>query len=268
MKLARLLVGDDGSSGAAAARVWAEALARASGAEAIVVHVVEHQGKSTSRGVDTDELAAHRRLVGAPVPTLLTAGDDAAVDLIVVGRRGAGGFDALRLGGTAHQLAEHSTRPVAVVPEGSAPAASPWPFTTIGIAHDGTPAGAGALSWAASVAKASSAGLVVIHALDLGSAFAAAGLDDGYEEARARITSALERDWCAPLRNEGIAYTVVVEEGGAAVVILGTVRSRKLDLLVVGRQTPARLPGMAMGSVAHRALGLAPCPTVIVPLID
>jgi nucleotide-binding universal stress UspA family protein len=267
MTLARLLVGDDGSSGAAAARVWAEALADALGAEAIVVRV-DHEVNSTTHPPDIHEPGAHRELLGAPVPMLLAAAEDAAAGLIVVGRRGAGGFDALRLGSTAHQLAEHSTRPVAVVPETSAPAVNPWPFTMIGIGHDGTPAGAGALSWAASLAAASSAAVVVIHALDLGPAFAAAGLDDGYEQARARITSALQRVWCAPLGEEGIAYSTVVEDGGAAVVLLETVRSRKVDLLVVGRQAPTRLAGMAMGSVAHRALGLAPCPTVIVPLAD
>jgi nucleotide-binding universal stress UspA family protein len=268
MTLAKLLVGDDGSPGAAAARVWAEALADAWGAETIVVRVVDHEVNSAVHEPDTHEPVAHRELVGAPVPTLLAAADDAAVDLIVVGRRGAGGFDALRLGSTAHQLAEHSARPVAVVPQGSAPAADPWPFTRIGVGHDGTQAGAEALSWAASLVAASSAALVVIHALDLGPAFAAAGMDDGYEDARKRINSALERDWCAPLREDGVAYSTLVEDGGAAVVLLEAVRSQSLDLLVVGRQATARLPGMTMGSVAHRALGLAPCPTVVVPPAD
>jgi nucleotide-binding universal stress UspA family protein len=268
MTLRRLLIGDDGSPGAAAARVWAEALADVSGAEAIVVRVVDHELSSTSSEPDTPDPVAHRELVGAPVPMLLEAADGAAVDLIVVGRRGARGFEGLRLGSTAHQLAEHSTRPVAVVPERGAPTADPWPFTTIAVGHDGTPAGAGALAWAASLVAASSVALVVIHALDLGPAFAAAGLDDGYEQARARITSALTRDWCAPLRDKGIAYSTVVEDGGPAVVLLKTAGSHQLDLLVVGRQRTTSLAGMTMGSVAHRVLGLAPCPTVIVPLVD
>ena len=37
------------------------------------------------------------------------------------------------------------------------------------------------------------------------------------------------------------------------------------DLLVVGRTSSGMFPGMAMGSVAHRALGFAPCPTIPVP---
>jgi nucleotide-binding universal stress UspA family protein len=62
----------------------------------------------------------------------------------------------------------------------------------------------------------------------------------------------------------GVAYATVVEEGGPAAVLLDAVRARDADLLVVGRQA-SKFPGMAMGSVAHRALGFAPCPTIVVP---
>jgi nucleotide-binding universal stress UspA family protein len=238
-----VLVGDDSSAGAAAAHRWAEALAAASGARVTVARVKD-----------------------PPAPNLLATADDLDAGLVVVGRRGAGGFEGLRLGSTAHQLAEHSTRPVAVVPVNSDRlAGGAWPFATVAVGHDGSPTGADALAWAASLAGAAKAALVVVHALGIGPAFATAGLDDAYETARARLAATVDREWCASLRETGVPYTTVVEDGGAAVVLLGAVRSHDVDLLVVGRQAVSSFPGMAMGSVAHRALGFAPCPTVVVP---
>jgi nucleotide-binding universal stress UspA family protein len=37
-------------------------------------------------------------------------------DLVVVGRRGLGGFAELLLGSTSHQLAHHLDRPLVIVP--------------------------------------------------------------------------------------------------------------------------------------------------------
>jgi nucleotide-binding universal stress UspA family protein len=60
----------------------------------------------------------HRLLFidGAPVPVLLSVADSEVIDLIVVGSRGLGGFPELLLGSTSHQLAEHATCPVLIVP--------------------------------------------------------------------------------------------------------------------------------------------------------
>jgi nucleotide-binding universal stress UspA family protein len=53
---------------------------------------------------------------GSPVLALLQAATDAAADLIVVGRRGSGGFPGLLLGSTSHELTAHAHLPVVVVP--------------------------------------------------------------------------------------------------------------------------------------------------------
>ena len=59
----------------------------------------------------------HRLLFvdGAPVPILLSAAQCEAVDVIVVGSRGVGGFPELLLSSTSHQLAEHPRCPVLIV---------------------------------------------------------------------------------------------------------------------------------------------------------
>jgi len=258
MTLARLLVGDDGSPGAATARAWAEALAGVAGGEVVVARVVDREGGAAAISLGV------REVVGTPAPALLALADEVAADLVVVGRRGAGGFEALRLGSTAHQVAEHATRPVAVVPATSARSAGGWPFGTIAVGVDGSAVAAGALAWAGAVAARAEAAVVVVHALELAPAFTAPGLGDAYEQARAAITAAVD-EWCAPLHEPGVRYSTVVEEGGPAGVLLDAVRSHEADLLVVGRRAPGSFPGMAMGSAAHRALGFAPCPIVVVP---
>jgi nucleotide-binding universal stress UspA family protein len=261
VQLARLVLGDDGSRGAATARAWAEALAAATGAHVTAVRVVHEPHDAGPAAA-----AEARVVVGVPAPSLLAAAEDLGADLVVVGRRGAGGHEALRLGSTAHQVAEHATRPVAVVPPAVRPAPQGWPFSVIAVGHDGSPTAAGALEWAVQLAAASASSLLVVHAVELAPPFAAAGLDDeAYEDARTRRAAAIDDQWCAPVRDAGVAYQTVIEEGGPAVVLLDAVRARGADLLVVGRQPSGNFPGMAMGSVAHRALGFAPCPTIVVP---
>jgi nucleotide-binding universal stress UspA family protein len=243
MRLVRLRVGDDGSPGAAAAGTWATAVAAASGGEVTTLHA--------------DDATA--------TAELLAAADEIDADLIVVGRRGAGGFDALRLGSVAHQLAEHTSRPLTVVPRGTQQQGAGWPFGTIAVGHDGSPTGAAAVAWVADLAARSGAGVVLAHAVEFGPAFATAGLGDVYDQSLARVASQLEGEWSAPLRDAGVEFTTVMEDAGPAGVLLETAHAHGADLLVVGRREPAAYPGMEMGSVAHRALGFAPCPVVVIP---
>jgi nucleotide-binding universal stress UspA family protein len=266
MTLSRLVVGDDGSPGAAAARAWADALGRAAGAQVIVANSVE-PGHARPVGPRSGRHAEAEELVGPAAPALLRFADEVEADLVVVGRRGAGGFEALALGSTAHQVAEHATGPIAVIPASTVPSGEAWPFATIAVGLDGSPAAADALTWVVPLAVESSATVVVVHALELAPMFAAAGLVDAYEQARRRISTTVE-EWCAPLREAGVGYTTFVEEGGPADILLDAVHRHQADLLVVGRRSPARFRGMEMGSAAHRALGFAPCPTVVIPATD
>jgi nucleotide-binding universal stress UspA family protein len=256
MPLSRLLVGDDGSAGATAAREWARAVATAAGADVVVATVAEEASGAGPVG--------GHQLTGPAAPALLAYAEEVGADLLVVGRRGRGGFNALRLGSTAHEVAELAVGPVAVVPASSAPSEGGWPFATIAVGLDGSSVSAGALAWVASAARQSSAAVVAVHALEIAPAFAAAGLVVEYGQARATIQAEVQ-SWCEPLGEAGVPFTIVVEEGGPAGVLLHAVTTQDADLLVVGRRVSGSFPGMSMGSAAHRALGFAPCPTVVVP---
>lgn len=145
----RIVVGVDGSENSRLALIWAVDLAEAFDAEVVAVHApgllvrvdADHLEPTQRhrdqirrrfesewcRPLDRSGLRSRRLLVdGNPVSAMLVAGDDLDADLLVVGSRGIGGFPALALGSTSHQLVQYASRPVLVVPRtwvrGSRPA--------------------------------------------------------------------------------------------------------------------------------------------------
>jgi nucleotide-binding universal stress UspA family protein len=141
----RIVVGVDGSEGAQAALRWACEYAPLLHAEVVAVHSMDvamampPPTVAASPFVIDDNLRAGMRealhewcapLRDAQVPyraelyegnpvgaiTQVAEGEDAA--LIVIGRRGHGGFAELVLGSVPHSLAHHATKPVVIVPAG------------------------------------------------------------------------------------------------------------------------------------------------------
>jgi nucleotide-binding universal stress UspA family protein len=137
----RIVVGVDGSGASAAALRWALASAAARGWAVRAVHAWELPvlyGPAIACDVTAIESAAHRlvdRMVtdatggttevagvtvdttvvaGGPASSLLDAAKDA--DLIVVGRRGLGGFGRLLLGSVSEHVVRHADTTVVVVP--------------------------------------------------------------------------------------------------------------------------------------------------------
>ena len=140
MEIAHIVVGVDGSEHSRRAVTWAAGLAHAVGAEVVAVHALgllhrrpsgEVVASDPHRDEITDELeeswCAPLRDAGVqyraelregnPVTALLDAADDASADLLVVGSRGLGGFPGLLLGSTSTQVAQHTRRPVVIIPE-------------------------------------------------------------------------------------------------------------------------------------------------------
>ena len=135
----RILVGIDGSSDSRRALEWAMLLADRFDAELLAVHAVGllsrlGEGSPVPSQSHRDELRQlfesewcaplvhqgtnYRTFLedGPPVLVLLQVAEREQADLSVVGSRGEGGFAELLLGSTSHQLAEHSGRPVLIVP--------------------------------------------------------------------------------------------------------------------------------------------------------
>jgi nucleotide-binding universal stress UspA family protein len=135
----RIVLGIDGSDHAVKAATVAAELAKAVGAEVLVLHVLERMAASKG-GPATDlelprdaaslvETAAARlkedgiktteKVVTAPsgrvVPEILGAAEEAGADLIVVGSRGLSDFSGLLIGSVSHKLIQHANCPVLVV---------------------------------------------------------------------------------------------------------------------------------------------------------
>jgi nucleotide-binding universal stress UspA family protein len=107
-----VLVGDDGSEDAAVAVGWASRFASERGVEAASVHVPApgERPSPPSRGLRTVVRDGH------PAVAILEAARDLSASLIVLGRRGRGGFPGVPIGGIASHVAAMSALPVVVVP--------------------------------------------------------------------------------------------------------------------------------------------------------
>ena len=139
-----ILVAVDGSESSRRAVEWCARIAPALGAEVIALHALEDPVYAVPRadalaiGPLPDEvrrgvrdlleadwcapfaaagIAFRAELAEGPAaPAVIEAARRNDADLVVVGRRGRGGFAELELGSVGHQLAHHLGRPLTIVP--------------------------------------------------------------------------------------------------------------------------------------------------------
>lgn len=137
------MLGLDGSAGAAAALDWCIEYAPLLDAEIIAVHVVDfgpqyfipatvaalqppiEEVRTAHRDMletwvqalrDTSVELRTKLATGKPAEALDKIATEQNAELIVVGRRGDGGFTELLLGSVPHALAHHAHKPVVIVP--------------------------------------------------------------------------------------------------------------------------------------------------------
>lgn len=256
-----VLVGDDGSAAAARAVDWAIRFADERHADATAIHA-SRTGTSLRREARLPSVTvpdAH------PAVAIIEAAEKLAADVVVIGRRGEGGFPSLPIGTTAHHVAAASGRPVVIVPDDTPTGRDPLARRVV-VGIDGLAGSARAAAWATRVCP--TATFTVVHALELAPSLV--GVEAGeaeqlYERARERVTT-LMRDWCRPITDAGIAFDAVVEEGGPAEVLVNTATRIDADLVVIGRRDDQPLRG-TLGGVSQRVLAYSPCPAAIVPLV-
>lgn len=281
----RIVVGVDGSREADRALRWAVEEAVRWGATVDVLHAFVVHPYTPMFG-DTDRSLADARLAdviarngdvldrvtwtsavvdapGAAAAALVDAAEGA--DLVVVGARGAGGFQKLALGSTGYRTAAHAPAPVAVVPathddlDGR---------RRLMVGVDDTPAAARALRWALTEAERRGTGVTVVHGyllpIDM-TPIAALNerlLNESREHAESQavtlVTKVIE-DADVP---DGVDVDWIVEIGTPAGVLLDDAEDH---LLVVGTRGRGSFARAVFGSVSQQVLHHAHGPVVVVP---
>lgn len=280
-----VVAGTDGSDGAQRAVAWAAAEALHRGSALRLVTALRPPGEgaadrpSAGRPGRAELLAAARGrldaavaaarggapdlevtgdlIVGDPVEVLVESAPDA--QLLVVGKRGSGGFTGLQLGSVAAATAALATCPVVVVRGGGQSVSRP---VVLGV--DGTPASDAATAFAFETAAARGAALVAVHtwsdpAVEFG---LASGAD-------ARVVEQEERRLLAErLAGWGEKYPDVpvqcIVTRAHPVPELVT-RSHGAQLLVVGSRCRATPEGVPLSSVSQAVLHRSGCPVAVVP---
>lgn len=289
--MAQIIVGVDRSDASASALRWAVEEARRADASLLVVHAqlpALARGRPSkdvgdARGRDNEEAALTRLtpfieaagvdVEGVEIAHLLHQGRaadgllDAArtASLLVLGSRGAGGFEGLLLGATAEHCARHAACPVVVVP-----ARSPRLNGRISVGTDGSTASERAVAWAVEEAAISGAGLEVVgvyRPYDAKGPFGGEFMQIADPGSTERFRLEAEDHVQAAIASIGsqvaVPITSVVLAGHPAEVLIE--RSTTSDLLVMGRRGRGGFAGLLLGSVTRQVLHHASVPVAVVP---
>ncbi len=263
-----IMVGVDGSPGAAAAVAWAAGCAKAVGSELILVGVtpVAHDVGDVEVLLE-GEWAQPASRIGTPYDAIAVAGDPRlalaevaaaqAADLVVVGLGRERWFPALHLGSTSHYLAHHLDRPLAVIPVGH----TAFNCTDIVVGLDGSVGAAGAAKWSADFAVEAGGKVTAVLAWTP-SARRVARLTAINSEADAEEAC---RGWAGLLDSSGVLLECRVAEGDPVAVIAACAEDVGAGLIALGTRGSGGFHDLRLGSVALRLLQGACRPTVLVP---
>ncbi|MEU4392151.1 universal stress protein [Kribbella sp. NPDC023855] len=266
-----IVVGIDGSADGLLALAWAADLAARRGWGVRAVHVVDEETQTTGAGVLDEAVEELRRLgctdatfeleTGNPAEVLLKLSSDEPV--LVVGRRGLGGFAELVMGSTSQVCAALARTTLVVVPDSWQPVHGPRGQIVVGV--DGSHACQGAIRFAFESAAERGAELSLVHVPDIPESFPSPDLwldpaDAPWRhDARVMVTEALA-GW-------GDKYPDVVfrthYRPGHPVQVLAK-ESQYADLLVVGGLGRSQFTPLRLGSVSRGVLHYARCPVAIV----
>lgn len=276
-----LLCPVDLSESSALALRHATALRSVLDGDLTIVYVRTARESATGRSLDGLEtfvasipgVAVSARLLereGEPVSEILTTAGAVASDLIVMGTHGRTGLQRLLLGSVAERVIRRSPVPVLTVPPGVKNAAGEFiRLETVLCGVDFSESSPRALEYAASIAAAARARLVLAHALEWSEELetlpetGTSGLPSSEDDALARLNGMLTdemRARCAP--------ELMIGYGEPADEVLRLVRECKVDLVVLGvrRRNPIDL--MVFGSTTRRLIREGACAMLTVRALE
>ena len=275
----------DGNSSGRDATVLGSLLARAMGAELMLIAIHEEpilpvalpggaswtalEAQARTMLAETrDSLAPDARIM-VQADVLVWRGLRRVVrhehrDLLVVGSAQDADAKRVRLGRSAGELLGHLECPLAIAPSSFGQHIE-GRLDRIGVGYDDTPQSRAALDLAVSMASAAGAALEVRGAIDDG---VAGGLKtdqivlEGNTVADRQLTEAFERDRAA-ISGTGVPTNLEVEVGMPTDVL--SALCDQVDLLVIGSGHSAPRGRVQPGGTGRGILRLATCPVLVVP---
>jgi nucleotide-binding universal stress UspA family protein len=121
---------------------------------------------------------------------------------------------------------------------------------------DGSEHADAALVWAIRMAKGMGSEVVAVFAVTppfyLDTGFMTTVAPPQFDpEWRAEMKKEFEGTWCKPLRDAGVQYRAVMEDGRPASVIAKVADAIDADVIVVGRRGRGGVAELVLGSVSH-----------------
>lgn len=279
-----IVVAVDGSERNRSAVAWAAHEAAALGCALTLVTVVPEQGlpvrhdrgrtreqaaldmladlRSEARDIVAEASVGTAVASGHPVEALL--GRASAARLIVVGKRGLGGFARVMVGSTSIALAGRSPVPVAIVPDGWDQSGSTGRPVVLGVDLDRTDTQPTRLAFAR--ARRLGVPLVAVHGWETPAPYTwdAGAATDAVTELDEQIARAFDA-WLATWveRYPDVVVRPMRTHKHPAAAILDA--AHEAQLVVLGRHPAGVFGGFAFGSVARAVLHYAETPVVTVP---
>ncbi|WP_327377861.1 universal stress protein [Streptomyces sp. NBC_01216] len=283
-----IVAGVDGSPESLAAAEWA---AREAGHRQLPLRLVHawrwepldiplQQDRATQQRIADEVLESARATLAARHPGLrLTAGvvpdtpvaallsTEERAEMLVLGSRGHGALTGFLLGSYGRQIIAEATRPVVSVRSRDGKTPDSGAEIVVG-QQGGAEDSAPALGFAFETAAARGASVRAVRAWNLPPLYAYSPASLALADELGGLVPYEEKalhEALAPWRERFPEVEVIehVEIGSAGQVLLSS--SGAAQLLVVGRRARRGALGSRIGSVAHAALHLAPCPVAVVP---
>lgn len=267
----KMLVGTDGSDSAAKAVARSVSLAKAAGAELIVLHSyavtspasnplgldapypAQDIGKSILEDVHRrygDEVPVRTLLKeGAPGDAIVDVAEEEKADLVIVGNRGMTGAKRYVLGSVPNNVSHHAPSSILIVDTTSESAARRKGgelYTKILVATDGSPTAGKAAELGAELAAAIGAEVLLL----------CVGAD---EQAKAVLAQAAKY-----LSQTGAKIATRAVGGDPADMIIEAAEQGGVDLIVVGNKGMVGSKRFLLGSVPNHVSHHSPCDVLIV----
>lgn len=302
----RILVPLDGSRLAEYVLPAAVSLARRLGARLTLLHVMERDAPSSVHGerhlteiAESDrylaDLAARCRASGVDTEThvhpnpegnvaqsIVAHAGDLDANLVILATHGQGGARRVLFGSVAQQVLRRGNRPVLLIRPPEPRLEAPLDEEQLALRRvlvplDGTPAAEAALPFAATLARAYGAEVVLLRivptlatiagerasAAKLVPTAAAASLDYEEGEARRYLQAIADR-----LRAAGIGVSWTVGRGDPAQGVLGQAAASGAELLIMATHGRTGLSAVFSGSVASKVVGRYARPILLVQAPD